>query len=72
MTDERPGPTERAIEIATNWTKAAEDEYLQTPPTDDAAIGRAAKVERRAEDLAALATDPSEDEPPPPAERSRR
>lgn len=72
MTDERPGPTDRAIETATNRTKAAEDEYLQTPLTDDAALGRAAKVERRAEDLAELAADPSEDELPPPAERGRR
>jgi hypothetical protein len=72
MTDERPGPMDRAIETATNRTKAAEDEYLQTPLTDDAAIGRAAKVERRAEDLAALAADPAEDEPPPAAERGRR
>lgn len=67
MTDERRGPADRAIETATDRTKAAEDEYLETPATDDAAIGRAAKVERRAEDLAALAADPSEDEPPPNA-----
>lgn len=67
MTDERRGLADRAIETATDRTKAAEDEYLETPATDDAAIGRAAKVERRAEDLAALAADPSEDEPPPNA-----
>lgn len=67
MTDERRGLADSAIETATDRTKAAEDEYLETPATDDAAIGRAAKVERRAEDLAALAADPSEDEPPPNA-----
>lgn len=72
MTDERPGLTDRAIETATNRTKAAEDEYLQTPQMDDAALGRAAKVERRAEDLAELAADPSEDEPPPAAEQGGR
>ena len=72
MTDERPGPTDRAIETATNCTKAAEDEYLQTPLTDDAALGRAAKVERRAEDLAELAADPVEEEPPPAAEQGGR
>jgi hypothetical protein len=65
MTDEGPGPTDRAIETATKRTKAAEDEYLETHPSEDVAPGRAAKVERRAEDLAALAADPSEDEPPP-------
>ena len=72
MTDERPGPTDRAIETATNRTKAAEDEYLQTPLTDDAALGRAAKVQRRAEDLAELAADPVEEEPPPAAEQGGR
>ena len=64
MTDERPGPTDRAIETATDRTKAAEDEFLETPVTDEAAIVRAAKVERRADDLAALTADPSEDDPP--------
>jgi len=63
MTDEGPRPTDRAIETATNRTKAAEDEYLQTPATDDSAIGRAAKVERRADDLATLTADASEDDP---------
>jgi hypothetical protein len=63
MTDESTGPTDRAIETATDRTKVAEDEYLQTPASDEAAPGRAAKVERRAEDLAELAADPPEDEP---------
>ena len=72
MSDERRGLADRAIETATDRTKAAEDEFLKTPLTDDAALGRAAKVERRAEDLAELAADPSEDEPPPTAESGRR
>jgi hypothetical protein len=63
MSDELRGPADRAIETATNRTRAAEDEYLQTPATDEAAVGRAGKVERRAEDLAALAGDPPEDDP---------
>ena len=72
MSDEQRGTTDRAIETATDRTKAAEDEFLKTPLTDDAALGRAAKVERRAEDLAALAADPVEEEPPPAAEQSGR
>jgi uncharacterized membrane protein YdbT with pleckstrin-like domain len=69
MSDERRGLAERAIETATDRTKSAEDEYLKTPLTDDAALGRAAKVERRAEDLAELTADPVEEEPPPAAEQ---
>jgi hypothetical protein len=64
MTGERQDVTDRAIETATDRTLAAEDEFLKTPSTDEVAIVRAAKVERRAEDLAALAADPP-DEPPP-------
>jgi len=67
MTGERRGLADRAIETATDRTMAAEDEFLKTPVTDEAAIVRAAKVERRAEDLAALAADPADDEPPPNA-----
>jgi uncharacterized membrane protein YdbT with pleckstrin-like domain len=67
MTGERRGLADRAIETATDRTIAAEDEFLKTPVTDDDAIVRAAKVERRAEDLAALAADPPEDDAPPNA-----
>ena len=63
MSGERRDVGDRAIETATDRTKAAEDEFLKTPLTDEAAILRAAEVERRAEDLAALAVDP-QDEPP--------
>ena len=64
MNTERRGLADRAIETATHRTKAAEDEFLETPATDEAAVVRAAEVERRAEDLAVLTADPSEDEPP--------
>ncbi len=64
MTSERRGLSDRAIETATDRTKAAEDEFLETPVTDEAAVVRAAKVERRADDLAILTADPSEDDPP--------
>ncbi len=64
MSDELPGPADRAIETATNRTKSAEDEYLQTPATDEAAVGRAVEVERRADDLATLTGDPAEDDRP--------
>jgi hypothetical protein len=67
MSDERRGLVERAIETATDRTKAAERDFLETPPTDETAVTRAAKVERRAEDLAELAADPPDDEPIPNA-----
>lgn len=64
MTSERRGLADRAIETATDRTKAAEDEFLETPVADKAAIVHAAKVVRRADDLATLTADPSEDDPP--------
>ena len=64
MTEQRPNTADRAIETATDRTKSAEDEYLETPASDDLAVVRAAKVERRADDLATLASDPPEDDPP--------
>jgi hypothetical protein len=64
MTDERDALTDRAIETATDRTKTAEDDYLETAATDDDSLGRAAEVERRAEDLAVLAADPAEEHPP--------
>ena len=64
MTGERRDVADRAIETATDRTLAAKDEFLKTPLTDQAPIGRAAEVERRAEDLAALAADPLDDAPP--------
>jgi hypothetical protein len=64
MTEKRPNTADRAIETATDRTKSAEEEYLETPASDDIAVDRAAKVERRADDLATLASDPPEDDPP--------
>jgi len=64
MTEERPNTADRAIETATDRTRSAEEEYLETPATDEGSIVRAAKVERRADDLATLASDPPEDDPP--------
>ena len=64
MTEQRPSTADRAIETATDRTKSAEEEYLETPLSDDIAVVRAAKVERRADDLATLAGDPPEDDPP--------
>ena len=64
MTEQRPNTADRAIETATDRTKSAEDEYLETPASDDIAVVRAAKVERRADDLATLASDPPEDDQP--------
>jgi uncharacterized membrane protein YdbT with pleckstrin-like domain len=64
MTEQRRSTADRAIETATDRTKSAEAEYLETPASDDNAVVRAAKVERRADDLATLASDPPEDDPP--------
>jgi hypothetical protein len=64
MTEQRPNTEDRAIETATDRTRSAEEEYLETPASDDTAVVRAAKVERRADDLATLASDPPEDDPP--------
>lgn len=46
---------------------SAEEEYLETPAKDETAIVRAVEVERRADDLATLASDPPEDDLPPKA-----
>jgi uncharacterized membrane protein YdbT with pleckstrin-like domain len=64
MTERSRSTADRAIETATDRTKSAEEEYLETPASDDNAVVRAAKVERRADDLATLANDPPEDDPP--------
>lgn len=64
MTERGRNTVDRAIETATDRTRSAEEEYLETPASDDGAVDRAAKVERRADDLATLASDPPEDDPP--------
>ena len=57
MTDEPPVPVDHAVEIATKRTKSAERDYLDADVTEEEAIVRADKVERRAEDLTELAGD---------------
>jgi hypothetical protein len=64
MTERGRKPADRAIETATDRTRSAEEEFLETPATDEGSIVRAAEVERRADDLATLAGDPPEDDPP--------
>jgi hypothetical protein len=64
MTERRRTTADRAIKTATDRTKSAEEEFLETPPSEEGSIVRAAEVERRADDLATLASDPPEDEPP--------
>jgi len=64
MTERRRTTADRAIETATERTRSAEEEFLETPPAEEGSIVRAAEVERRADDLATLAGDPPEDDPP--------
>ena len=64
MTEQRRTTADRAIETATDRTKSAEEEFLETPPRDEGSLVRAAEVEHRAHDLATLANDPPEDDPP--------
>ena len=60
MRDIEPDVVEEALEIATTRTVVAELEYVVTPPESGEAVDRAAKVERRAEDLALLADEAAE------------
>ena len=62
MTDEPPVPVDQAVEIATKRTKSAERDYLDADVTEEEAIVRADKVERRAEDLTELAGDAAKKE----------
>jgi len=64
MTDERPAPNDQAVETATDRTRSAEDAFLEAPVEDEDALRRAATVERRAEDLAVLTGESTEDVPP--------
>ena len=57
MTDEPPVPVDQAVEIATKRTKSAERDYLDADVTEEEAIVRADKVERRAEDLTELRSE---------------
>jgi hypothetical protein len=58
MRDERPDPTGDALETATERTIQAENKFLEIDPREEAAISRAADVERRAEDVKVLAGEP--------------
>jgi hypothetical protein len=60
--NEEPGPIDHAVEVATKRTRTAQDEFAETPPVDEEAPGKAAKVRRRAEDLSVLAEDAVERE----------
>ena len=64
MTEQRRNTADRAIETATDRTRSAEEEFLETPPTEEGSIVSATEVEHRADDLAILASDPPEDDPP--------
>jgi hypothetical protein len=55
--DDDPGLIDNAVETATKRTRTAQDEFVETPPADEEAPGKAAKVRRRAEDLSVLAED---------------
>ena len=59
-------PVDEAIELATRRTREAQEDFLEVPPEDDEALTRVARVERRAEDLDALANEPDPGLPPPP------
>lgn len=60
MRNIEPEVVDEAVEIATSRTVIAELEYVVTPPETGEAAERAAKVERRAEDLAVLADEAAE------------
>jgi hypothetical protein len=52
-------PLDDAITLAANRTRDAQEAVLEVAPEDDEALPRAVKVERRAEDLETLASEPS-------------
>jgi len=59
------GPIDNAVEVATKRTTSAQHEFIETPPADEEAPVKAAKVRRRAEDLSVLAEDAAEGETDP-------
>jgi hypothetical protein len=58
--DQKP-PTDAALEVATDRTIDAQEQFVQTPPGTGKSIGLAQKVERRAEDLDVLAEDAADE-----------
>jgi hypothetical protein len=51
-------PVDDAIELATKRTREAQEDFIHTPPENDDALARVARVERRADDLETLASEP--------------
>ena len=47
-----------AIELAAERTIKAQEDFLEVEPEDEEALPRVVKVEHRAEDLEALASEP--------------
>jgi hypothetical protein len=52
------GPLDAAVELAANRTREAQEDFLEVPPEDDEALPRVVRVERRADDLETLASEP--------------
>jgi hypothetical protein len=53
-------PVDDAIELAANRTREAQEDFLEVPPQDDEALPRVVRVERRADDLETLASEPDQ------------
>ena len=51
-------PVDEAIELAATRTLEAQEDFLEVLPDDEEALPRVVRVERRAEDLEALASEP--------------
>jgi hypothetical protein len=51
-------PVDDAIELAARRTREAQVQFIQTPPEDEDALARVARVEERADDLERLASEP--------------
>ena len=49
---------DEAIELAAHRAHEAQEDFLEVPPEDEEALPRVVRVERRAEDLEALAKEP--------------
>jgi hypothetical protein len=47
-----------AVELAARRTRDAQDAFLEVPPEEDEALRRVVEVERRADDLETLASEP--------------
>jgi hypothetical protein len=57
MTDE-DHPLDDAIELAARRTRDAQDAFLEVPPEVEEALRRVVEVERRADDLETLTSEP--------------